>query len=135
MMSPYFCCSALSRSLNTLGMNSDSLKSSAMMALPRDTIRRIACPQGLLSARKSTMAEERQMQTRDGHRPTDLTLSLSLNTVILLDLMHPACAHCCNDPSCSGEYPRVAPTSVQIQGRNPTGGISCSPAHTLHNRR
>lgn len=55
MISPYFCWSARSFNLNTAGINSESLKSSAMMALPQETILRIAWPHRLFSAKKSTI--------------------------------------------------------------------------------
>ena len=55
MISPYFCWSARSFNLNTGGINSESLKSSAMMALPQETILRIAWPHRLFSAKKSTI--------------------------------------------------------------------------------
>lgn len=55
MISPYFCWSARSFNLNTAGINSESLKSSAMMALPQETILRMAWPQRLFSARKSNI--------------------------------------------------------------------------------
>lgn len=60
MMSPYFCWSLLSFSLKTAGMKSESRKSSAMMAFPLDTIRRMAWPHRLFSAKKSTIMAERQ---------------------------------------------------------------------------
>lgn len=55
MMSPYLCWSARSFSRNTAGINSDSRSTSAMMALPQETILRIAWPQRLFSARKSSI--------------------------------------------------------------------------------
>ena len=58
MISPYFCWSARSFNLNTAGINSESLKSSAMMALPQETILRIAWPHRLFSAKKSTIVRK-----------------------------------------------------------------------------
>lgn len=55
-MSPYFCWSLLSFSLKTAGMKSERRNSSAMMAFPLETIRRMAWPHRLFSAKKSTIA-------------------------------------------------------------------------------
>lgn len=63
MMSPYLCWSARSFSRNTAGINSDSRSTSAMMALPQETILRIAWPQRLFSARKSSIVTATRYST------------------------------------------------------------------------